>query len=278
MQGIFLMVTATLRVMKSVKLLFLLSFILAVASCHKSTTITPAPTPTPSNPDIGVGAAQQHAYRVTPASGSIITDPAITQASGSLLLSIVGRGTWSVSPNAPTDNHGNTFTLTNQTHTYHDWPNSETGLYIKIGAAGGANHTFSATFGSVGSQSTDGDEVSLSVVEVLHGTKIQGYSFVEKTLSGSSTTLTSNSVTTTGPAVLVAWWWGTAGIPPLGQNHTAIPGNGFTLIAEASRTARLNSNGYVQFAAAYKVVSTPGTYSMTWTTTEGAQLYLVAVQ
>lgn len=261
--------------MKNFLLLTVIAF--ALAACHSPSGTTPV-SPVQATLAIGVSAAQQHAYRLAPQSGIINTDPVATASSGSVILTMIGRGTWSASPNATGDSYHNTFQLSGQTHAYQAWPESQTGLYVKTAAAGGSNHSFTASFGAVGSQSTDGDEVSLSVVEIKNGAKVQDVSFVEKTLPGGSTTLTSNAVTTTGPAILVAWWWGTAGIPPVGQNHVATPEASFTLLPDATRTIRLHSNGYVQFAAAYRKVSIAGTYTVTWTTTEGAQLYLVAVQ
>jgi len=268
--------------LKSMTSILALASLLVLTSCSNKNE-EPAPSSNQGNnsntkPTIGIGAAQQHAYRVAPSNGIITTDAVTTQASGSVLLSVIARGTWSLTPDAPTDNHNNAFILVESAHSYQEWPDSKSALYVKTGAAGGTNHTFSVSFGKVGSEDTDGDEVSISMVEVKGATKIQMSSFAEKILPGGSTMLTSEPVTTTGPAVLVAWWWGTAGIPPVGQNHTAIPGNGFTLIPEATRTVRLNSNGYIQFAAAYKIVDGAGTYAASWTTTENAQLYLVAVE
>ena len=89
-------------------------------------------------------------------------------------------------------------------------------------------------------------------------------------LSGQPTT--SLSVTTTGPATLVAFWWGDAGT---NSNKTAVPNNGFVVIDSI-----LQSGALVQCAVAAKEVAAAGTYNVTWTATpqQGAQLWLVAVQ
>jgi hypothetical protein len=83
---------------------------------------------------------------------------------------------------------------------------------------------------------------------------------------------TSASVTTTGPALLVAWWWGDAGVD---LDKTAVPDNGFTVI-----DAVLASGALVQCAVAVRQVGVAGTYNLTWTSTpqQGAQLWLAAVQ
>ncbi len=83
---------------------------------------------------------------------------------------------------------------------------------------------------------------------------------------------TSQSVTTTGPATLVAAWFGDDASAVAAN---PIPNNGFTrieLVSDAVET--------VQMAIATKDVATAGTYNVTWDTTpvQGAQLYLVAVQ
>jgi hypothetical protein len=79
-------------------------------------------------------------------------------------------------------------------------------------------------------------------------------------------------VTTTGPATLVAFWWGDAGAE--GQKN-ATPGDGFTRV-----DAILDEGSLVQCAVAVRDVDAAGTYSVTWTATplQGAQLWLVAVE
>lgn len=83
--------------------------------------------------------------------------------------------------------------------------------------------------------------------------------------------LTSASVTTTGPAQLIAFWFGDAGI----SLQTAIPNNGFQVVESL-----LINDAIVQVAVATKYAPAAGTYNVTWTATplQGAQLYMVAVQ
>ena len=84
--------------------------------------------------------------------------------------------------------------------------------------------------------------------------------------------LTSLNVTTTGPATLVAFWWGDGNQYFV---HTAVPDSGFTVI-----DSLLPLGSYVQTAVATRDVATAGTYHVTWNSggNEGAQLWLVAVQ
>ena len=85
-------------------------------------------------------------------------------------------------------------------------------------------------------------------------------------------------MTTTGPATLVAWWWGSGGVRPVGDLHVAVPGDGFAIVPGATGLRSLSANGYVQVAVAAREVTGAGTYSVSWTGEEGAQLYLVAVR
>ena len=75
-----------------------------------------------------------------------------------------------------------------------------------------------------------------------------------------------------GPATLVAYWWGDAGVD---DDKTAVPDNGFTVVDSI-----LLAGALVQCAVATKEVAEAGTYDVTWTATptQGAQLWLVAVQ
>ena len=113
------------------------------------------------------------------------------------------------------------------------------------------------------------DEVTLTVVEVQGGGAVRDVQWRE-VLAGQP--LTSGTVTTTGPALLVAWWWGDAdGL----QNKTAVADNGFTVIDSVLLSGQL-----VQCAVAVRQVDAAGSYNVTWSSTplQGAQLWLVAVQ
>jgi hypothetical protein len=114
------------------------------------------------------------------------------------------------------------------------------------------------------------------VVEVRGAASIESSSFVERSAASS---LTSAPVTTSGPALLVAWWWGSGGLRPVGSMHTAAPGDGFTILPEATALTSISTAGYIQVAVASRVVASAGTYTVTWTTdNEGAQLYLIALR
>ena len=184
-----------------------------------------------------------------------------TRTSGSTLLACVGRGL--LAAGAPTDNAGNAFTQLDVAHTYTLWPSSGTALYACAQARGMAGHAVTVAKPKVT------DETTLSVVEIANGGVLRDVRWRE-VLSGQP--LTSASVTTTGPALLVAWWWGDAGVD---LDKTAVPDNGFTVIDSV-----LASGALVQCAVAVRQVGAAGTYNLTWTSTprQGAQLWLAAVQ
>lgn len=197
----------------------------------------------------------------------ISTAPRNTQALGSTILACVGRGVL-VNPNLappdnPTDNKGNApYARLGSLGSYGNlWPGSGTALYGCTSAVGGNGHVVTTT-------NPLNDEVTLAVVEVMNGGAIQDFKW---TYVPSAPLITSLSVTTTGPATLVAFWWGDAGVGP----HTAIPDSGFTVI-----DAILDVGGLVQCAVATKDVSIAGTHNVSWAATplQGAQLWLAAVQ
>ena len=194
-----------------------------------------------------------------------ISTPALnTQISGSTMLVCIGRGNISAFTNVPTDNKTNApYLQLGTTHGYvPQYPDSGTALYAFPAAAGGTGHIVTATTVAF-------DEVTVDAVEIKNGGVIKDFKWNE-VLQGNP--LTSLSVTTTGPATLVAFWWGD------GNQyfaHTAVPDSGFTVI-----DSLLPIGSYVQTAVATKDVAAAGTYHVTWNSggNEGAQLWLVAVQ
>lgn len=187
-----------------------------------------------------------------------------TQTNGSTMLVCIGRGDISAFTQVPTDNKGNApYVQLGSTHAYVPlYPDSGTALYSYSTIAGGNAHIITAS-------TIAQDEVTLDAVEIKNGGVIQDYKWNE-VLQGNP--LTSLSVATTGPATLVAFWWGD------GNQyfaHTAVPDSGFAVIDSV-----LPIGSYVQSAVATKDVSAAGTYHVTWNSdgNEGAQLWLVAVQ
>jgi hypothetical protein len=222
--------------------------------------------PASEAPGVGAHALVFHRYD-TDAPTNVTTPPSTTRASGSTILVALARGSAPAfapgdEPVLPTDSEGNApYALLDGVHTYTRWPGSGTALYAFTSAVGGADFI-------VGVESPSVDETTLAMVEITSSSRIADVAWTE-VLDGS---LRSGSVTTSGPATLVAVWYGDGdGSDP----HTAEPDSGFTVIESA-----LEAGWLVQCAVAVKTVDAAGTYDVTWTATEtqGAQLWLVAVE
>jgi hypothetical protein len=190
---------------------------------------------------------------------TIATPALATSASGSTMIVSVGRGDFGAFT-APSDNKGNSYTALGMPHVYTRYPNSGTALYAVAGATGGPGHVISAT-------TPPSDEITLAVVEV-RGRRVQDFKWSEVLMDKP---LTSQKVTTTGPATLVAFWWGDAGVD---SDKTATPNNGFAVV-----DAVLSSGALVQASVAVKAVTAAGSYDVTWTATprQGAQLWIAAI-
>jgi hypothetical protein len=111
------------------------------------------------------------------------------------------------------------------------------------------------------------DEITMFTVEVVASV---GVTDVEWLATSSAAQATTRSVTTTGPATLISFWWGDS----TAVNNVTTD-NGFTVIDQ-----QLLALDDVQGAVAVKSVAAAGTYDVTWTVdpAQPAQLWLVAVQ
>jgi len=201
------------------------------------------------------------------------TPPLSTANTGSTLLVSVGRGQFAAFE-APTDNRNDApYVQLDSAHTYTDWPSSGTALYALEDARGGEGHV-------IGTRTPPEDEITLAAVEVRGG-PVEDVAWREalypdsfrrlRHILFSQNSVTSASVQTSGPATLVAFWWGDAGEWGL---KTATPDNGFEVI-----DAVLEPGALVQCAVAVRHVDEAGRYEVTWTSSplQGAQLWLVAV-
>jgi hypothetical protein len=221
---------------------------------------TEVPINVPGQP--GLGAHGLSFHRLNANSPTTISSPAITTAAtGSTMVVSVARGNRFMFA-LPTDNKSNTpYVRQGTEHAYTRYPDSGTALYTFANLAGGSGHV-------VRNSTSSDDEITLAAVEVVGGTTVHQVEWNEPLAAP----LTSRSVTTTGPATLVAFWWGDAGVD---NNKTAVPNNDFHVIDSI-----LLSGALIQCAVAVKNVAQAGTYDVTWTSTpaQGAQLWLVAIQ
>lgn len=148
-----------------------------------------------------------------------------------------------------------------QYRPYTNWKKSGTALYFRTLPSGSPPV-------SVRAATPPDDEVTLGVVAAA-GTRVSDYSWTEA-LVGQS--ITSLPVTTSGPATLVAFWWGDAG---MGRRKVALPNNRFRVVDSVMKPGPL-----VQCAVAVRQVSKAGTYDVSWYSSprQGAQLWLAAVE
>lgn len=212
-------------------------------------------------PPAGIGAHAIVFQRYYGGETMIATPAMSTGASGSTLIVGVGRGAISAFE-LPTDNKGNAFQQLGSAQRYTLYNDSGTALYAAPAAQGGAGHVIRSTMPA-------NDEITLAAVEVK-GTKVVDFAWRE--VLRENPPITSGKVTTTGPATLVAFWWGDHNPR---EEKTARPNNGFVVIDSV-----LASGELVQSAVAVKQVTAAGSYDVTWTATpvQGAQLWLVAVE
>jgi len=200
-------------------------------------------------------------------SPAAVDSPAMsTQSAGSAIIVAIGRGGLGNLDGAVTDNKGNgTYTKLGASVVYTEYTNSGSAIYGKASLAGGSGHVVSQA--SLGMP--DLDEVTLFAVEAKSGAVIHDYS--SASIAATVSTLTSNPVTTTGPALLVAFCFPGGGTMP----GTYVPTNGFSIL-DIQAPALVG----VQGASAYKQVSAAGTYSVSFDidVAQPGTVFLVAVQ
>ena len=195
----------------------------------------------------------------------VMTDPITTQRGDSSL--IVFNGGYLSNASAPTDSYANHWKqLGNDVpfgNGYGDRFNVK--AYVVLDAKGGPGHTVS--FAKHGNPI---GEISVPFIEIRHAGVLQD---VSQNYAPTGLQLTSGNVTTTGPATLIAVWWGDGGV----KRMTAVPNNGFAVI---DSYLMLPDNSGVQCAVAYKQVAAAGTYNVSWAgaPVQGAILWLFAFQ
>lgn len=205
--------------------------------------------------------AQSEGLGISPA----VTAPVSTQPHGSSL--IVFNGGYSSVSALPVDNYGNRWKQLGTAVPYGNGYGDrfDVKAYLVLSARGGTNHAV-----SIAKPNQVAGEISVPFVEIRQAGVLQD---VAQNYPAASLVMTSGRVTTTGPAALVAVWWGDGGV----KRMTAVPNNGFAVI---DSFLKLPDNSGVQCAVAYKQVNAAGTYDVSWTgaPVQGAILWLFAFQ
>ncbi|ULU24017.1 hypothetical protein [Dyella terrae] len=267
------------RSRRAALLMLLLAFALPAAADDAMPVMQIAPT---------LGAHTMLTQSESDGSSPAVTAGIHTQEEGSSFLVLVAGH--ADNDAIPTDSYANTWKRIGDPVTYDGYDGRfNASAYLAIGAHGGKHHTVQV----VKAGSPNG-EITIPFVEILHAGKLQDVAQNYPTPSvparaankltrawqgivGSPDTtnslLTSGTVTTTGPATLVAVWLGDAYI----YSMTAVPSEGFKVI---DSYLHLPPNSGVQGAVAVRQVDAAGTYSVTWSGTpaQGAILWLFAFQ
>jgi hypothetical protein len=193
-----------------------------------------------------------------------VSEPLQTQASGSSML--VFNGGYAANSAAPVDSYANKWKQLGGDVPYgNGYDSFNVKAYIALAAKGGPNHTV----GVIKNGNVAG-EISIPFVEIKNAGVLKDYA---QNYPAAALKITSGTVTTTGPATLVAVWWGDGGV----KRMTAVPDSGFDVI---DSFLMLPDNSGVQCAVAVREVSAAGIYNVSWigTPVQGAILWIFAFQ
>jgi hypothetical protein len=196
--------------------------------------------------------------------GVAVTPPINTQASGSSLIAFSAG--YASNNSLPTDNKDNSWSPLGAPVVYRGYNGEfDVKAYAVFGANGGNGHSLSIVKNGVPS-----GEITVPFIEIRQTAALHA---IAQNYPASAAVVTSDSVTTSGAATLLAVWWGDA----TGLTHSAIPNNGFSII---ENFVSLPPNSAVQSVVAVRQVSSAGTYNVSWTQSpsEGAVLWLFAFQ
>jgi hypothetical protein len=166
---------------------------------------------------------------------------------------------------APVDNRGSIYSTLVPDAPYAGYPSVGNVVFSAVLSNNNGNMTISIKKISVPS-----GEITVNAIHIPNGTKVIA---AQRTLGAAGSGLQrSGSVTTSGPAVLVAWWWGEGST---GTTHVATPGNGFQIVQALTADLPI-----AQCTVAVRTVNAAGTYQATWISgaQESAMLALVAVE
>lgn len=191
-------------------------------------------------------------------------------AAGALLLPFVALRT-AIFAGPPTANNGNTYAQQVSQDYGPGFPTYSLRGYFDAAVSGGSDHTITVT-----KSSGDAEELTLAVL-ALSGGSIVSSSIVNRTANGAGATHTSGTVTTTGPARLVAVGSGSGDVNATAPTQTwPVQWTQHEAVARSSAQA---PNGHVPLYLMSREVGA-GTHSVDVQVTinEGIVIALYAVQ
>ncbi|HEX3475732.1 MAG TPA: hypothetical protein VHT91_11950 [Kofleriaceae bacterium] len=232
-----------------------------------SGSCTPAPGQTAGTPGLGAHTLAFYGVGDDTNLAPLFSPAMTTQSSGSTIVLGIGRGNKALFAAPPVDNKNNlSYPRCGAAQQYPLSTDSATAVYALPAATGGAGFQVKALNGMNTGGNTD--EITMFTVEIAASVGVTDVQWLATTSAAQPAT--TRSVTTTGPATLISFWWGDS----TAVNSVATD-NGFTVIDQ-----QLLAQKNVQGAVAVKSVAAAGTYSVTWTVdpAQPAQLWLVAAQ
>ena len=192
------------------------------------------------------------------------TPPINTQIGGSSLIAFSAG--YTNNNTIPVDNKGNVWSPLGAPVVYRGYNGQfDVKAYAVFGAQGGIGHTL-----SIVKNGSPSGEITVPFIEIRQSRSLHS---IAQNYPTAASVVHSGSVTTSGAATLLAFWWGDA----TGLQHSAIPDNGFSII---ENFVNLPPNSAVQCVVAVRQVNSAGTYNVNWTQSpsEGAVLWLMAFQ
>lgn len=190
------------------------------------------------------------------------TPPIDTARHGSWFL--LFNGGYASNAGPPADNKGNLWTALGTPVVYEGYDGAyAVGAWLARSGRGGVDHVV-----TLPKSGAPAGELTLPLIELRGVSRLAD---VSRLYAAAGDTVQSGEVSTTGPAVLVALWWGDGYVF---DNH-AVPGDGFT---EIERVLALPPGSAVQCAVAYRRVDRAGHWRVSWRQAprQGAVLWLLA--
>ena len=253
----------TPRIRHALLLVAVAPFALAACGPFGANAVDPyAPPADPHATRLGAHTllAQGEGAGISPA----VTSPISTQPAGSALIAF--NAGYAVNESPPTDSQGNLWTALGPPVVYAGYQGRfDVKAYLALHARGGAAHTL-----SVVKNGNARGELTLPFIEIRNAGRLQD---VASNYAPAARTQRSARVTTTGPALLLALWWGDGAF----LEQSARPSSGFAVI---ENFVRLPEGSAVQCVVAVRNVEAAGTYDVEWSVSpaQRAPLWLLAFE
>lgn len=220
---------------------------------------------------ISVLASALTAQKETEGTANYVATLGIGTAGVTLLTWDAGRLAILTTPIAA--NNGNSFTSDFSQAYGNGFTNYSLRGWHCYAAAGGSNHAATGT-----KTSSTAEEATIALLALSGGQIGTRKSVVQRTNNGAGATLTSGTVTMTGPGLLVAVASGDGNVNATAPTQTW-PGD-WTVLQSVAYSSAQAPNGHVPLYLAVKPVSAAGDYSVgiQMTIDEGATIALYGVQ